>query len=66
MNTGIDPSNLLTFRVSLLDPRYEKAPSGTQFLEQAVDQLGRLPGVRAVSAARLPERVATADRELMA
>ena len=51
VNTGIDPSNLLTFRVSLLDARYEKARSRTQFLEQALDQLRSLSSVRAASAA---------------
>jgi putative ABC transport system permease protein len=51
VNAGIDPSNLLTFRVSLLDARYEKARSRTQFLEQVLDQLRSLSSVRAASAA---------------
>ncbi len=51
VKTGIDPSNLLTFRVSLLDARYEKARSRTQFLERVLDQLRHLPQVRAASAA---------------
>jgi hypothetical protein len=47
----MDTSNLLTFRVSLLDARYEKARTRTQFLERVLDQLGHLPRVRAASAA---------------
>jgi putative ABC transport system permease protein len=50
VNTGMDTSNLLTFRVSLLDARYEKARARTQFLERVLDQLGHLPRVRAASA----------------
>ena len=50
-NTGIDPYNLLTFRVSLLDNRYEKARSRTQFLERVLDQLRSVPSVRGASAA---------------
>jgi putative ABC transport system permease protein len=49
---GFDPSNLLTFRVSLTESRYmREAPLRTQFFQQAIDQIGELPGVRAVSAA---------------
>jgi len=51
VNTGINPTNLLTFRVSLLNARYEKARSRTEFLQQLVDQLRSLPSVRAASAA---------------
>jgi putative ABC transport system permease protein len=51
INTGMDTSNLLTFRVSLLDARYKKARSRTQFLERVLDQLKHLPPVRAASAA---------------
>ena len=51
VNTGMDTSNLLTFRVSLLAARYEQARSRPQFLERVLDQLGRLPRVRAASAA---------------
>ena len=51
VNPGMDPSNLLTFRVSLLDARYEKAGSRTEFLERVLAQLGSLPPVRAASAA---------------
>ena len=47
----MDTSNLLTFRVSLLDVRYENARARTQFLERALDRLGRLPRMRAASAA---------------
>jgi putative ABC transport system permease protein len=50
VNIGIDPSNLLTFRVSLLDARYENAQSRTQFLQGVLDQLRSLPSVRAASA----------------
>ncbi len=52
VNIGFDPSNLLTFRVSLNDSRYMKDDAlRTQFFQQAIDQIGGLPGVRAVSAA---------------
>lgn len=51
VNSGMDASNLLTFRVSLLDSRYEKARVRTEFLDRAIDQLRHLPRVRAASAA---------------
>ena len=52
VNPGMDPSNLLTFRVSLLDARYEKAGSRTEFLDRVLAQLGSLPAsARAASAA---------------
>jgi putative ABC transport system permease protein len=51
VNTGMDTSNLLTFRVSLLDARYAMPRARTQFLERVLDQLGHLPRVRAASAA---------------
>lgn len=50
VSTGMDTSNLLTFRVDLLDARYEKARAQTQFLERVLDQIGHLPRVRAASA----------------
>lgn len=52
VNLGFDPSNVLTFRVSLTDPRYLRAaPLRTQFFERALDRIRRLPGVRSASAA---------------
>jgi putative ABC transport system permease protein len=52
VNLGFDPSNVVTFRVSLTDARYmREAALRTQFFQQALDEIRRLPGVRAASAA---------------
>ena len=50
LNPGLDPSNLLTFRVSLPAARYQEIPRRTQFFESAIAQIEQLPGVRAASA----------------
>jgi len=51
VHPGMDPSNLLTFRVSLPLVRYRQAASRTQFFQRAIEQIERIPGVRSVSAA---------------
>ena len=50
LNPGLDPSNLLTFRVSLPAARYQKVPQRTQFFGSAIEQIEHLPGVRSASA----------------
>jgi len=50
LNPGLDPSNLLTFRVSLPAARYDKIPQRTQFFASAIEQIEHLPGVRSASA----------------
>jgi putative ABC transport system permease protein len=54
LNPGLDPSNLLTFRVSLPASRYQKIPQRTQFFENAIEQIGHVPGVRSASAVIFP------------
>jgi putative ABC transport system permease protein len=52
VNIGFDPANVLTFRVSLTEPRYlAESHLRTQFFQRALDQIRRLPGVRSASAA---------------
>lgn len=51
---GLDPSNLLTFRVSLPAARYQKIPQRTRFFESALGQIEHLPGVRLASAVIFP------------
>ena len=50
VNPGLNPSNLLTFRVPLTASRYRGDPRSTQFFGRALDQLAHLPGVRSASA----------------
>ena len=54
LNPGLDPSNVLTFRVSLPAARYEKIPQRTQFFASAIEQIEHLPGVRSASAVMYP------------
>ena len=54
LHPGLDPSNLLTFRVSLPEARYEKTPQRTQFFRSAIEQIEHLPGVRSASAVIFP------------
>jgi putative ABC transport system permease protein len=54
LRPGLDPSNLLTFRVSIPAARYEKIPQRIQFFESAIEQIERLPGVRSASAVMYP------------
>jgi putative ABC transport system permease protein len=48
LNPGLDPSNLLTFRVPLPAARY-KVPARQQFFASAIEQIERLPGVRSAA-----------------
>jgi putative ABC transport system permease protein len=51
VNLGFDPSNVLTFRVSLASAHYmQDARLRTQFFARALDEIARLPGVRSASA----------------
>jgi putative ABC transport system permease protein len=50
LNPGLDPSNLLTFRVAIPAARYQKIPQRTQFFGSAIEQIEHLPGVRSASA----------------
>jgi len=45
VNPGLDPTNVLTFRVSLPGARYDKVFERAQFLRRATEQMERLPGV---------------------
>lgn len=52
VDIGFDPSNVLTFRVSLTESRFmREAPLRTRFFEQALGEIAQLPGVRSGSAA---------------
>jgi putative ABC transport system permease protein len=50
VDPGLDPSGVLTFRVSLPHGSYPKDSQRLDFFTRAVGQLGQLPGVRAASA----------------
>jgi putative ABC transport system permease protein len=54
LNPGLDPSNLLTFRVTIPAARYQKIPQRTQFFASAIEQIEHLPGVRSASAVIFP------------
>jgi putative ABC transport system permease protein len=54
LDPGLDPSNLLTFRVSIPAARYQKIPQRTQFFGSAIEQIEHLPGVRSASAVIFP------------
>ena len=47
---GLDPTNVLTFHVSIPSARYPKPAQATQFFERAVSELRNLPGVERASA----------------
>jgi len=47
---GIDPSNVVTFRVSLPGATYRQPARRIQFFTTALDRIQRLPGVRSASA----------------
>ncbi|HLG96847.1 MAG TPA: ABC transporter permease [Bryobacteraceae bacterium] len=52
VNLGLNPSNVLTFRISLTQPRYLQTPQlRTQFFQRTLDRVVQLPSVRAASAA---------------
>jgi len=50
VNPGLDPSNVLTFRVTLPAVRYPDLARRTQFFSRAIEQIEHLPGVRSASA----------------
>src|SRR5580658_6190163 len=50
VNPGLNPSNVLTFRVPLAASRYREDPRSTQFFERALGEMAHLPGVRSASA----------------
>jgi predicted permease len=50
VNTGLNPSNVLTFRVPMTASRYQQATARTLFLGRALDRVAHLPGVRSASA----------------
>jgi putative ABC transport system permease protein len=47
---GFNPNNMLTMRVSLEGPNYDKAESRIAFYDQLLDQIKALPGVQSVGA----------------
>ena len=49
VNPGLDPSGVLTFRISLPAARYPEA-ARSRFFSRAVEQIEQLPGVSATSA----------------
>jgi predicted permease len=52
---GFDPSNTFTFWTFLPVTSYKRAPDAARFYREAIDRIGRLPGVVAVGAtAKLP------------
>ncbi len=50
VHPGLDPTNVLTFRVTIPAVRYPELPRRTQFFARAIEQIERLPGVRAAGA----------------
>jgi len=52
--SGMDPSNVLTFRVSLPPARYPAVAARRQFFERALEEIGHLPGVRSAGAVSFP------------
>ena len=50
VDPGLDPSGVLTFRVSLPTARYPEAAKRLQFYDRALEQIRALPGVRSASA----------------
>jgi putative ABC transport system permease protein len=50
VDPGLDPSNLLTFRVSLPPPRYPDVSQRVPFFARAIDEIAQLPGVRSAAA----------------
>ena len=50
VHSGIEPSNLLTFRVSIPAARYREDSLRTQFFARAIEGVQQLPGVRIASA----------------
>ncbi len=50
VDPGIDPRNLLTFRIALPGAQYSKEPQRIQFYAHALEKIQSLPGVRSASA----------------
>lgn len=50
VESGFDPNNLLTMRVSLPARKYDTDPKLINFFKQTIDQIGHLPGVESVGA----------------
>src|SRR5262249_11834503 len=50
VSPGLDPTNVLTFRVSLPSARYQDPVRRTQFFDRALAEIGQFPGVRSVGA----------------
>jgi len=50
VDPGFNPNNMLTMRVSLEGPNYEKAESRIAFYDQLFDKIKALPGVQYVGA----------------
>src|SRR6185295_4556968 len=50
VDPGLDPSKLLTFRVSIPAARYPELLRRTQFFARAIGEIKHLPGVRSASA----------------
>jgi predicted permease len=50
VNAGFDPHNVLTMRMSLTGPRFEKSAAVQLLVRDGVGRLGALPGVESASA----------------
>jgi putative ABC transport system permease protein len=50
VDPGFNPNNMLTMRVSLEGPNYEKAEPRIAFYDQLLDKIKALPGVQSVGA----------------
>jgi putative ABC transport system permease protein len=50
VDTGLNPENLLTFRVGLPNTRYPEVAKRLQFFNRALERMRSLPGVRSASA----------------